>query len=167
MATFKVRYREPGGEEKSHGIEAEGETEAKNKFLGLDWVAFTSIEIVGVEPAFIAARDYTQGGRLPDRPYDPFSPRVPPELAAKTARKPKEPDTTGREWPKPEPAAAQPPGYDWRKECNKLTDEIGKLTDKAQALTRKGKHDEADELRKMAKARADVRADITKRNKGK
>ena len=63
--------------------------------------------------------------------------------------------------------ATQPPGYDWPKECDRLTDQIGRLADKAQALMRTGKHDEADRLRAEAKKLSDERAAITRRNKGK
>jgi hypothetical protein len=58
-----------------------------------------------------------------------------------------------------------PPGYDWRAECERLTTEIAELADKAQALVREGRHEEAAVLRAQARTRAEVRETITKHNK--
>ncbi|MCR6673260.1 hypothetical protein [Devosia ginsengisoli] len=56
-------------------------------------------------------------------------------------------------------------GLDPWAEANRLSQEIGDLADKAQALTRAGKHDEADAMRAKAKKLAAIRAEITKRNR--
>lgn len=64
-------------------------------------------------------------------------------------------------------AAAGIVAPDWQAEIERLTDEIGDLADKAQALTRAGDYDAADALRAKAKQLAATRAEITKRNKTK
>lgn len=126
MATFIVTYRRRGQTDGRQPIEATSESEARNRFLGLDWVAFCEVEVLGIEPA----------GLEPIRDHDPYRPRH-----------------------------FQP--YDWRAEARLLSDEINRLSEEARSLARQGKHDEAAEVLAMAKARAQVRADITKRNKGK
>lgn len=161
MAKYEISYRRPDRAHGVHQLEAKSDAEARIRFLNLDWVAFSDIEILKIEPALIG--DYTQGGRLEDRPYNPYSVRRPSDEAAKYAAALVRQVTTGKGIDVP----ARAPSADWRKECDRLTTKIEKLAEAAQKCARAGKHELARAKRAEAKKLADERAAITKRNKGR
>lgn len=158
MATYEITYRRPGGSPKGvrHKLEAASNAQARIRFLNLDWVAFTEIDIVSIEAvepetAFVPHGVYDcAGNRKTSGPI--FMPEPVPDRVRKV-------EVASRQMGKT--------AVNWRKECDRLTAEISKLADQAQALARKGKHDQADAIRAKAKELAAQRAAITKRNKGK
>jgi len=140
MAIYSIAYRRPGEPVASHRLEAKSDAEARIRFLNLSWVAFTGIEIDSIALAHDQPEEAKQAARAASRRPQ----------AARTA-------------PPPETA---PPGFDWRAECDRLTEKIGKLADVAQACRRAGKHALADAKMAEAKKLAAQRAALTKKNGG-
>ncbi len=159
MAIYSISYHRPGewgGE--AFKLSASSEEEARIRFLNLSWVAFTGITISSIaiaadqpEEAKAAARK--AGGRAPALRAEPEASKPAPREARRRTEAAIRLQVAGVKQD------------DWQAECDRLTDEIGKLADEAQALIRRGRHEAAAELRTKARALVDARASLIIQNR--
>lgn len=167
MAIYSICFidptAEPGQRKRIHELGAKSDAEARIRFMNLSWVAFTAISIDSIalkadqpEEAKEAARKASRAASKGKGPGGDVIAAIGADKAERVMRA-----------PLPKPVRVRAEDSKWRADVDRLTEEIGKLADKAQALTRKGKHDDADKLRAQAKQLAADRAAITKRNRGK
>jgi len=139
MAVYSIAYKRPGEPVATHKLTAKSDAEARIRFLNLPWVAFTEIAVVSIAIASDQPEEAKADARAASRRPQ----------AARMA---------------PTPVTA-PPSFDWRAECDRLTEKIGKLADAAQACRRAGKLKLADAKMAEAKKLAEQRAAITKKHR--
>ncbi|XAI96314.1 hypothetical protein [Microcystis phage Mae-JY30] len=158
MAIYSISYHRPGVGVAAHKLSAQSEPEARIRFLNLSWVAFTEITINSIalaadqpEEAKAAARQAS--GRMPTLRAEPEAIKPAPREARRRTEAAIRLQVAGVKQD------------DWQAECDRLTDEIGKLADEAQALIRKGRHEAASELRTKARALVDARASLIIQNR--